>query len=370
MRMYFCNVMKDNVFFASVADLDMFLPDGVRVLALVDANVECLLSADNKLSRSDRYVLRVSEQMKNLETVEKIIGWLMEKEADRDTLLLGVGGGIVTDITGFAASVYKRGIRYSLVPTTLLAQVDAAIGGKTGVNFYGVKNAVGTFSVAQSIVIDIDMLTNLPEREFRSGLAEVLKTFLIADAGMYREVVDYCTQTQISGIDTDMSGWWDAAFMERIVQRCVQIKQKVVEQDRTEKGLRRVLNLGHTVGHALEAMAQSTEGAVSISHGEAVAAGIMAQARIAAALHICREDDALQIEKDFRGLGYKSLMEYAEVFTDCIGKVFYKKIIDFIKNDKKRSEDFINFVFVTEIGSVQTVRLGIEDLERVINDLH
>lgn len=206
--------------------------------------------------------LMASEERKSFEGLLEIAGWLLEHEADRGALLLGIGGGVTTDLTGFAASVYKRGIRYALVPTTLLAQVDAAVGGKTGINFHGCKNMIGTFGSPEAVCVDTAVLTTLPQRELRSGMAEALKTLghrrcrhVQGGCGPYAGRMERLGDNELSAL----------------VRRCVGIKSGIVAADRTEKGERMKLNLGHTLGHAVESVC--LEAGRPVTHGEAVAAG-------------------------------------------------------------------------------------------------
>ncbi len=376
--------MAENISFCKVENAECVKNHEVRKFAVIDSNLEVQFAQEGILQDTEIFVLEASEQVKTMETVERIVEWLLEKEAGRDVLLLGIGGGIVTDITGFVASIYKRGVRYVLVPTTLLAQVDAAVGGKNGVNFAGLKNVVGTFSQAEETVIDTGLLRTLPEREFHAGLAEVLKTFLIGDARMYGETVAFFRKQDCKEVMETVQG---QDFVARMVRRCVEIKVAIVDRDRCEAGLRRVLNLGHTVGHALEAYSQGIvaaegyagrgiaeagmkPGAAGLSHGEAVAAGIMAQVQMAARRGLCTQETAFKVEADLRGLGYKGVREIAIEFSDVPYGDFAKKLAGFIRNDKKRNEDFINFVLNTDIGSVRIEPISVEDIEREINDLH
>ena len=188
----------------------------------------------------DSIGISASETDKTLETVLELERRLMAANATRGALLVAVGGGITTDLVGFAASIYKRGIRYANVPTTLLAQVDAAIGGKTGVNMDGYKNMLGAFRMPEFTVLEAAFLDTLPQRELRSGLAEMLKTFLLADGEAYRTAVDLL---RCAG---------EASGLQDLVRRAALIKAGIVDRDPLEKGERAVLNLGHTFGHAIE----------------------------------------------------------------------------------------------------------------------
>ena len=201
------------------------------VFAVVDGNVAERFAPVLKAAGIEWMPFEAREERKSLDGLQEIVGWLLECEADRGALLLGIGGGVTTDITAFTASVYKRGIRYALVPTTLLAQVDAAIGGKTGLNFHGYKNIIGTFGTPEAVCVDVELLRTLPAAEVRSGMAEVLKTLIIGDAELYHEAVRWYggvlerRETPGSEVGTeDVKGLavqrhWDAGMPGRIVRR-------------------------------------------------------------------------------------------------------------------------------------------------------
>lgn len=321
------------------------------------------------------------EERKSLEGLQVIVGWLLEREADRGALLLGIGGGVVTDITAFAASVYKRGIKYALVPTTLLAQVDASIGGKTGVNFHGYKNVIGTFGSPEAVIVAPRVLGSLPAEEWHSGMAEVLKTLIIGDAEMYGEAVEWyggiLERRGIPGNEVRLGeeadtaavqGQCDAGMPGRIVRRCIGIKSAIVEADRTEKGERMKLNLGHTLGHAVESICLNA--GRPVTHGVAVAAGIIAAAGISLRKGVLAEDVAGRIVRDFKSLGYRDVWEILANCTDVPEEEMAAKLSDFVLNDKKRKEDFINFVLIRGLGSVETAALGVNELQEIIYDMY
>ena len=240
--------------------------------------------------------IETSESRKTLETVEGICRWLVEQNASRSALVLAVGGGITTDMAGFAASIYKRGIRYANLPTTLLAQVDAAIGGKTGVNLDGYKNMLGAFRMPEVTFISADVLRTLPQRELRSGLAELLKTFLLADAEAYEAALGGVTQ--------------------ELILKAARIKEEIVGRDPFEKGERAKLNLGHTFGHAIEHAS-----AGSIPHGEAVAMGIILAARLGESLGISTIGLAHKLEADFQKAGLPTECPYPlDTLKDAMAK--------------------------------------------------
>lgn len=350
------------------------------VFAVVDGNVAERLAPVLKAAGIEWMPFEAREERKSLDGLQEIVGWLLEREADRSALLLGIGGGITTDITAFTASVYKRGIRYALVPTTLLAQVDAAIGGKTGLNFHGYKNIIGTFGTPEAVCVDVELLGTLPAAEVRSGMAEVLKTLIIGDAELYHEAVRWyggvLERREIPGneVGTEnvkgpaLQGHWDAGMPGRIVRRCVEIKSAVVNADRTEKGERMKLNLGHTLGHAVESVCLNAGRAVT--HGEAVAAGIMAAAEISRRRGVLAEDVAGAVVRDFKSLGYRDIPEILASCSEATEGDLAAKLSDFVLNDKKRKEDFINFVLIRGLGSVETAALSVNELQEIIYDMY
>ena len=268
--------------------------------------------------------IHASETDKTLATVERLVAELLSLEADRDTMLVGVGGGVTTDITGFVAAVYKRGLRFGFVPTTLLAQVDAAIGGKNGVNFDRYKNMVGTFRLPEFVYIDTDVLTTLSPRELRCGAAEMLKTFLLADADAYTRAVAH------------FSGQHPERVPTALVRRAAEIKCQFVEQDPEDRGVRRLLNLGHTFGHAIEKCSSQ------YLHGEAVAIGIVMAAEMAVREGLMTAEDAARIRADFQavGLPVEPPVPEAELRAAML-------------QDKKRTGGTLRFVLPETIGKAR-----------------
>lgn len=244
----------------TVARLD---PD--KVLVVTDYNVEKevipLLDASRAISDSKRVAILPGEKGKNLESVKLIWEKLEEIGATRRSLIINIGGGVVTDLGGFAAATFKRGIRTLNFPTTLLGAVDAATGGKTGINFNGLKNEIGAFHLPAKVIISTLPFATLSKEELLSGYAEMVKTALIADRELYISLLD---------IDEMLN---DSAKLGASVEKCVRIKDKVVELDPTEKGLRKILNFGHTAGHAFESL--RIERGREVTHGKAVAHGML-----------------------------------------------------------------------------------------------
>lgn len=257
-----------------ISEIKKHLASEPEVYVVYDRNVEWMV----KDFPWEALPIETSESLKTLATVESIGRWLVAQNASRSALVLAVGGGITTDMAGFAASIYKRGIRYANLPTTLLSQVDAAIGGKTGVNLDGYRNMLGAFLMPEATFICADVLETLPPREFRSGLAELLKTFLLSDGEAYEKALGGVTQ--------------------ELILKAARIKEEIVERDPREKGERAKLNLGHTFGHAIEHASAGT-----IPHGEAVAMGIILAAQLGESLGMSDKGLAGRLRKEFAAAG-------------------------------------------------------------------
>lgn len=265
---------------------------------------------------------------KTMDSVLRICSFLLQMEAGRDALLLSVGGGTLTDIAGFAAAIYKRGIDCAYVPTTLLAQVDASIGGKTGVNYGGLKNMLGTFSEPCFVCFCSEPLHTLPHRDLVSGYAEMLKTFLIADAEAYREAVRLLPD---AGPDE----------LEPFIEKAARIKSEIVARDPFEKGVRRSLNLGHTFAHAVE-WYESVHGVADpLTHGEAVASGIIAAARLSESRGVAAPGLAESLKRDFAACGLPVELPYP---VEELEKAMH--------NDKKSIHGAPRFVLIAGPGEV------------------
>ena len=318
------------------------------------------LSVCNKLLGVS--IIDASEANKTMETIESVVGDMLVAGADRNVLVLGIGGGITTDLAGFVASIYKRGVRFAFVPTTLLAQVDAAIGGKNGVNFRSYKNMIGVIRQPEFTYIYNESLKTLPQRAFLSGVAELLKTFIIADADAYNDVVGRLKAWKANDLDADCSSEKDGGRsipeIGDLAARAAEIKASIVEQDPEEHGLRRVLNLGHTFAHAIEKLSSGRW-----SHGEAVAVGIILAARLAESLSdkvtdseglpfICEEGLGARLERDFKAIGLPTECPYT-----------LKEMSDAMSKDKKAEGDRINFILPARIGSVKIVKINIEQYD-------
>jgi 3-dehydroquinate synthase len=258
---------------------------------------------------------------------------LLDQGADRQTVVVALGGGVVGDLAGFVAATFGRGLRFVQIPTTLLAQVDSSVGGKVGINLPGGKNMVGAFWQPRGVLIDVTVLGTLPDREFRAGLAEVVKYGVIRDAEFFAYL-----EANVEPINAR-----DAAVLTHIVERCCRLKADVVEQDeREETGLRSILNYGHTFCHAFEA----ATGYEQLLHGEGVAIGMMCAARLAERLG--RVDDAF-VERQNRLLeAFQLPLEVPDVDREELVELMYR--------DKKVERGRLRFVLPTRLGHVELVR--------------
>ena len=318
---------------------------------------------------SNLLLLDVSEENKSMSTVLEICKWLMDNDAGRNALLLAIGGGITTDMAGFAASIYKRGIRFAYVPTTFLAQVDAAIGGKTGVNFENYKNILGVIRQPEFTYICPEVLGTLPYRDFLSGAAELLKTFIIDNAGNdYEKAVEVLSEIHES-IDRKQAIALHLAEIEELAAADAKIKAGIVERDEFECGERRKLNLGHTFAHAIESVSMSGHyGAESgISHGEAVAMGVIMAAKASERYYNLAPENSLRPEniagqKDTEGesLSSRLVRDFSRcgLPTECPFPP--ESLSGAMKKDKKAENGIVHFVLIRAIGDVRIVDLPVE----------
>ena len=270
-------------------------------------------------------VISSGEENKTIATCEKIWEAMTDYELDRHSLVVNLGGGVIGDMGGFCAATYKRGIDFIQIPTTLLSQVDASVGGKLGIDFRGFKNHIGVFTLPTCVFIDAAFLTTLPERELKSGFAEVIKHCLIQDAEKW---------AQLRLLDFPLVDW------SSYIAHSVAIKQQIVEQDPTEKGVRKILNFGHTLGHAIETYFLD-KGKLRLFHGEAIAIGMIMEAFMAYELKLLDESSLLQIE---------------EFLFSVYGKIYLTEedipaIIQLTQQDKKNKGKEVRFSLLNGIGS-------------------
>lgn len=322
-----------SIFFSGLADIADWLAGRsyTRIAVLVDENTrrDCWPLLEPFLKDSLLIEIPAGEAHKNLETCQYIWSKMLEGGLDRRSVLLNLGGGVVGDMGGFCASTYMRGIDFVQVPTTLLAQVDASIGGKLGVDFQHYKNMVGLFADPQAVFIHLPFLQTLPARELRSGYAEVIKHSLIGDAGLWKKLQSHPDPATVN---------W-----EEILPRALLVKKKIVEADPLEKGLREVLNFGHTVGHAIETWALSQ--GLDVLHGEAVAAGMIAEIRLSHRNAGLPERDMHQIIS-FLGKVFPPIPLPSESDLNVL-----------MQKDKKNRAGKIRMVLLNKIGEAQ---LGVQ----------
>jgi 3-dehydroquinate synthase len=315
------------------------LCDREKTTIIVDKNV---LNLHRKTLSPYRLIeIEPGEQHKTLETVDAIYEHFLEWELDRSSTIVGVGGGMVCDMSGFAASTYLRGIPFGFVPTTLLALVDASVGGKNGVNYHGYKNLVGTFNQPGFVLCDITFLQTLPYDELKNGLAEAIKTALIGDKTLFNYIED--NRQRIFSLNDDA--------IQRVVHDSLNVKISIVARDETEKGERRKLNFGHTIGHAIEKT-------TVCAHGEAVSIGMVMSAKLSERKGTLTRKDIARIE---------TLLSYFKLPVKLKGD--QEAIMDAIRKDKKREGEDIHFVFLDGIGKARIEKIKIHELQEVLFDL-
>lgn len=303
--------------------------DYSQVLVLVDRNTNdhclpILLQAVPQLTDYDIIEVDPGEENKNIDFCIGVWKTMLDFGADRKALMINLGGGVVTDMGGFAASTYKRGIDFIQIPTTLLAQVDASVGGKTGIDLDSVKNIIGTFTQPQAVFISSLFLKTLDDRQLKSGFAEVIKHGLIFDKDLFDK--------------TALLGAGEAA-LDEIVYRSVSIKNEVITQDPTEKGLRKILNFGHTIGHAVESYSLFHDGN-PLLHGEAIALGMICEAYIASKINGLPTEELQAIVTRFDGLFERYPLQASA----------YPELLAVMQNDKKNESKRLGFALLSRIG--------------------
>jgi 3-dehydroquinate synthase len=314
---------------------------GRKVIILTDVNI---LKYYQSQFPSGVPVIQMGlgEKNKTLGTIDMIMGKLVEYEADRTSLLVGIGGGIVCDVAGFAASIYMRGIPFGFVSTTLLSQVDASVGGKNGVNYEGFKNMVGVFNQPEFVLCDSSMLSTLDKEEFRSGFAEIIKAGAIQNA----ELFSFCKDNAEAALANEEQ------VITQMVYEAVKIKARVVEADEKEKGERRLLNFGHTFAHALEKL-------TGMLHGKAVSIGMVLAAKVSNQLKMISRKEVDNIITLLEKYG---LPTHSEIPVDQLFSV--------MKQDKKRVGDSIYLVLLESIGKAVSKKVSYSELQKIVDDLH
>ena len=385
----------------SLRDLPSCLEPYRSIYAVIDGNVARKCPATGQLTEilknrnAKIKLIETSEEGKTLETVMDICTWLLENGADRDAMILAVGGGITTDMVGFASCIYKRGVRFAYVPTTLLSQVDAAIGGKTGVNFDKYKNILGIIRQPAFTYMCPQLLESLPQRDFLSGVAEMLKTFIIEDNGNYQKAADlffdisseYHVEVMMYGKD-EKQAWAEILKKHRrtlpgLISAAARVKAGVVSRDQFEKDERRKLNLGHTFAHAIETLAQreSVEQRESVdqremviedmqaeaqqrlpegvTHGEAVAMGMVLAAKLADRYYRNDRNDPTELEA-------KISNDLWDCNIPCYCPYSIEEMAQIMKKDKKAEGGKVHFVLPKAIGEVEVVALTVDEVCRLM----
>jgi 3-dehydroquinate synthase len=322
-----------------------------KMVVVTDSNVEkyygdaCIEALSETGAEVSRHVIPAGEKSKNLDTVKDLYSSLVSLKLDRQSTLVALGGGVVGDITGFAAATFLRGINFVQIPTSLLAQADSSIGGKTGVDFEGGKNLIGAFYQPRFVFINVNTLRTLPDRELKSGLAEVIKHGLILDSDFY-DYIDY----NINKIVT-----FDENVLQYISKMNCSIKGKVVELDEREGGLRAILNFGHTIGHAVESVS-----GFALLHGECVSVGIAGAYRLAMKMGMVDAKTTGQVENTLRKIGLPVKVQ------GMSAKAIYEQMF----YDKKITDGKLNFVLPKGIGDVIQCTVENDELiKEVVSEL-
>lgn len=323
---------QSEIYIGSVAEmLPGLLPQG-RVVVISDVNIDRYYHS--LIASYEPILVGSGESVKTLHTAETIYRRFVELGVDRSTFVLGVGGGIVTDMAGFVAATYMRGLSFGFISTTLLGQVDASVGGKNGVNLDGYKNMVGTFTQPKFVICDPSMLRTLPLREFRAGLAEVVKAGIIADADLFARI-EGCT-LEVLRRDTDL--------LSDAISAAIRVKADIVEHDEHEQGERRKLNLGHTLAHAIEKCTPK------LRHGEAVAVGTALISGAAVKLGVLKEEERSRIVGLLEKLGF-----------DLTLPVEMKRLLKEVCKDKKNENGDLRIVLPVGIGDCEIRKMTLEE---------
>lgn len=327
-----------------------------QIFVLTDTNCQnyCLPYLSTSvpaLKNATVIVTEAGEQHKNIETCNNIWRQLLAARADRGALLINLGGGVVGDMGGFVAATYKRRIDFVQIPTTLLAQVDASVGGKVGIDFEGVKNAIGAFCNPRAVCIDTYFLQTMPFRQWKNGLAEMLKHALIADAEHWRDLCNALCNNSL----TALAGEQAMPISTHLIAHSVQLKKNVVEQDPYEKGVRKILNFGHTIGHAIESLSLQYD-LNPLLHGEAIGLGMMAEILLSvqyADLAPDIADEVIGILKTLYPPTYKIAGRHKNDFWT------------YLYNDKKNKNGQLKFSLLSNIGAaIYDCEVSKEDIEK------
>jgi len=319
----------------SIKNLHKYIPQD-NTFIITDGNVEGIYR--DRFPDLPVFIFGAGESSKTLTMAADIYRWLLDLGADRHSFIIGIGGGVVCDLTGFVASTFMRGVKFGFVATTLLAQVDASVGGKNGVDFDGFKNIIGTFNQPEFVICDTAMLKTLPDAEFSNGMAEVVKHAIIADQSKF----EFIEKNSDAILAQDMT------MLKYLVSRSVKIKSDIVKVDEHETGLRRTLNLGHTWGHAIETI-------TGIPHGQAVSIGLAFTATLSTFKGVLASSESDRIINLLTRLGLP-------VQSNTKPAV----VLEILRKDKKKKGDGVHFVLIKGIGSVEVAEISFDELNKYI----
>jgi 3-dehydroquinate synthase len=332
----------------NVAGCNVFLGESFEAIDSIVGERHCVFLVDKKVLKlhaqkfTGKTVIEVDarEEKKTIETAKNLLEKLIKLKTDREFLLVGVGGGITCDVCGFVASVFMRGISFGFVPTTLLAMTDASIGGKNGVNLMGFKNIVGTITFPEFVLIDFGFLKTLPENEIRCGMSETVKHALIADKKLFEYIEE----------NSERIMHLHATALEKMVHDSILIKVTIVEKDANEKGERKKLNFGHTLGHALEKT-------VCIPHGNAVSIGMVFAAKFSNKKGLLGNEETKRIEEMLKKIGLCTIIPE---------KTCSKELLEAMTKDKKKCGKKIDFVFLKGIGNAELKKIDFGEIEECL----
>jgi len=346
------DIFIDKGLFGNIADELKAKPIANAYAIITDSNVgklygkKLLKNLKNKNLHAHLISFPTGEKSKTRKTKEKVEDDMMRLSLRRDTCIIALGGGVVGDVAGFAAATYMRGVPYIQVPTTLLAMVDSSIGGKVGVDTIQAKNVIGAFYQPKRVIIDLNFLKTLPKNELANGLAEMIKHALINDVNFFHFLE--------KNIDKILK--YDLNILKHAIKRSYEIKASVVIQDEKEKGLRRILNYGHTIGHAIESALN-----YNISHGQAIAIGMGYAAKLSAKLGFLHEGSVVRQNNLLEYIGLPHRLSHHKLKPG--------KIVKFIEYDKKIVNSRLNFVLLKSIGDAFiSDKVAIEDIKEILEE--
>lgn len=318
--------------------------EGKKFLVIISEKVEKLYGKELGFDKSEKFILKDGEQEKNFKNYKKILEHALKLQLTRKDTIIAIGGGVVGDLAGFAASTYMRGINFIQVPTTLLACVDSSVGGKTGIDTNFGKNLVGAFYQPNAVFINTNFLKTLDDRQFKTGMGEVVKYAFIEKSCLCNEELNL---TNFLSDNTKKILTRDLSTLEKLVEICVKLKISVVEKDEKESGLRKILNFGHTYGHAVEKITNYKK----FTHGEAIVKGMEFAFKLAEKKNIIDKNYKFFADDVIKKFGFKTIPDYP-----------LEKMINLMKMDKKAEFEYITFILPTDYSTVEEYKFTEKDL--------